>query len=93
MLWGYTRGISKGRHEEPKMIATTASQVAPSEYSIDARRPEVGMVFEDVARIGTERFEVVGEPFYLSYNLFTARVREVGGRHDGNEFTAYLRTR
>ncbi len=76
------------------MTATiTATQTAPSAYSIDTHTPEVGMVIENVMRIGTERFEVVGEPIRVGYNLFTARVREVGGRHDGNEFSAFLHTR
>ncbi|MFC0504143.1 hypothetical protein [Micromonospora costi] len=38
-------------------------------------------------------FEVVSEPITVGWNSATARVREVGGTHDGNEFPAYLRTR
>jgi hypothetical protein len=70
-----------------------AVRTAPSAYSVDTTRIEQGQRFQFIAPALTETFEVVGEPITVGYKLINVRVREVGGRHDGNEFGAYLYTR
>lgn len=75
------------------MTAIAATRLAPSEYSVDTRIVEIGDVIENRSPVGTDTYRVIREPIYVGYNLYTAAVREVGGQHDGNVFTAYLRTR
>lgn len=73
------------------MTATTiaATRTAPSAYSLNTRTLAVGMEF--TAHGNT--FRIVGEPIHVGYCLYTARVREIGGQHDGNEFSAHIYTR
>lgn len=67
----------------------TATRVGPSMYVLVAPRVEQGTRF--TAHGST--FEVVGEPITVAWNAAEARVREIGGLHDGNEFSAHLSAR
>lgn len=66
----------------------TATRVGPSDYSLQATRVQFGT---EIAAHG-ENLLVVGEPMWLGTG-YEARVREIGGTHDGNEFSAFLRVR
>lgn len=68
------------------MSTITASRHAPSAYILDTNRVEQGQTF--IAHGDT--YEIVGEPITAGWRMAFARVREIGGRHDGNEFGGYL---
>jgi hypothetical protein len=75
------------------MQTITAARIAPSQYALQVGRVEVGTRFEHhTTACGTSTFEVVGEPITVGWCMVTARVREIGGQHDGNEFAAFLTT-
>jgi hypothetical protein len=63
-----------------------ATRTAPSAYTVDAAHIDTGLVF----KAHGQTFEVVGDPITVGYRMVNVRVREVGGRFDGNEFGAYL---
>lgn len=67
----------------------TATRTAPGTYVLHTPRVEPGTEF--TAHGST--FRIVGDPITVGWNSATARVREVGGTHDGNEFAAYLHAR
>lgn len=67
----------------------TATRIAPSAYVLATPRIEQGVEFTAHG----SAFRVVGDPIPVGWNAATARVREVGGRHDGNEFSAHLHAR
>ena len=64
----------------------TAYRMAPSSYVVATDRIEQGTEFT----ANGSTFLVVGEPVTVGWHAVEARVREVGGQHDGNEFSAYL---
>lgn len=71
------------------IAAIPAVRTSPSGYSLNVRALTVGMEFT----ANGQTMRVVGEPFCVGYCQYEARVREVGGQHDGNEFSAHLYTR
>ena len=68
------------------MAVITATRFAPSHYVLNTNRVELGQQFTAHG----ETFEVIGEPITTGWRMVFARLREVGGRHDGNEFGGYL---
>ena len=62
-------------------------------YHINARQTEayespvsIGDTLIREANIGTTTLLVVSDPMVTGYETKWAKVREVGGHHDGNEF-------
>lgn len=66
----------------------TAIRIGPSEYALATDRIEQGSEFT----ANGNTFRVVGKPITVGWHAAEARVREVGGPHDGNEFSAHLHT-
>lgn len=66
-----------------------AARTAPSEWALASTRIATGDTFADNA----QRYQVIGQPIHVGHCLVNVRVRELDGRHAGNEFGAYLYTR